>query len=163
MRMWMIDPKLLCRNHLLGEHRELHMLAGSVNKRLTLRGFVKNGLVELDKIGKRHEQLVRELHRRGYNHQSPLSQPKLTYYNNTGKVDEFKSKLDLIDRCSECREKISTVRRPDYMKIATLAKNRKRGDYIYCLSCRGIRFFRYHRLDKIRGPIYKCEVCGMEA
>lgn len=24
MRMWMIDPKLLCRKHLLGEHNEIH-------------------------------------------------------------------------------------------------------------------------------------------
>ncbi len=26
MRIWDIPPKLLCRNHLLGEHRELHAI-----------------------------------------------------------------------------------------------------------------------------------------
>ena len=32
MRMWMIDPKLLCRKHLLGEHLEIHMFVGTINK-----------------------------------------------------------------------------------------------------------------------------------
>lgn len=31
MRMWMVDPKIMCRKHLLGEHLELHMLAGCIN------------------------------------------------------------------------------------------------------------------------------------
>jgi hypothetical protein len=26
MRIWDISPELLCRNHLLGEHRELHAM-----------------------------------------------------------------------------------------------------------------------------------------
>lgn len=25
MRMWMVDPTIMCRQHLLGEHYELHV------------------------------------------------------------------------------------------------------------------------------------------
>ena len=32
MRMWMIDPTMLCTKHLLGEHVELHMFVGTINK-----------------------------------------------------------------------------------------------------------------------------------
>ena len=32
MRMWMIDPKLLCRKHLLGEHGEIHKHLPSLRK-----------------------------------------------------------------------------------------------------------------------------------
>jgi len=28
MRMWMLNPKALCRKHLMGEHVEIHMLVG---------------------------------------------------------------------------------------------------------------------------------------
>ena len=47
MRMWMIDPKMLCKKHLLGEHVELHMFVGTINKNKKLDGYKKNGLVEV--------------------------------------------------------------------------------------------------------------------
>ncbi len=30
MRMWMVDTKKLCRQHLLAEHSEMHMFAGAL-------------------------------------------------------------------------------------------------------------------------------------
>ena len=35
MRMWLVNPALLCRQHLLGEHVEMHMFAGHI-----LEGYV---------------------------------------------------------------------------------------------------------------------------
>ena len=36
--MWMVDPRFMCRAHILGEHRECHALIGtilqSINKKL---------------------------------------------------------------------------------------------------------------------------------
>jgi hypothetical protein len=32
MRIWDISPKRLCRNHLLGEHRELHAVWSVLTK-----------------------------------------------------------------------------------------------------------------------------------
>ena len=34
MRMWGVDPKQMCRQHLLGEHVELHMQAGAVLEKM---------------------------------------------------------------------------------------------------------------------------------
>ncbi|MFC2168761.1 pyrimidine dimer DNA glycosylase/endonuclease V [Acidobacteriota bacterium] len=75
MRIWDISPKELCRNHLLGEHAELHALwsiitggkKGYSHHPETLRWFGK-----LKALYNRHEQLVKEMERRGYNHRSPL-------------------------------------------------------------------------------------------
>ncbi|ADI74947.1 conserved hypothetical protein [Methanohalobium evestigatum Z-7303] len=75
MRIWDIPPDKLCRNHLLGEHRELHALWSIIinNKKAysnhpeTLRWKDKLRALHL-----RHEKLVEEMDKRGYNHQSPL-------------------------------------------------------------------------------------------
>jgi len=102
----MIDPKLLCRKHLLAEHLECHMLVGAIKKGKNLKGYVDKGLVELDHIGKRHRELVREMKRRGYRHYTPLKQPYVRHYHDVGKVDMHISKIDLILRCDDCMMRI---------------------------------------------------------
>ncbi len=72
MRMWMIDPKLMCRKHLLGEHRELHALVGILKKGTGIQGYLDNNLIETHNIVNRHEELVKEMTNRGYSHKSPL-------------------------------------------------------------------------------------------
>lgn len=76
MRIWDLPPSILCRQHLLGEHRELHAIwtylttgkGGAYRKHPeTLRW--KNRLLPLFK---RHDVLVKEMEARGYNHQSRL-------------------------------------------------------------------------------------------
>lgn len=79
MRIWDISPKLLCRNHLLGEHRELHAMWAVITE--NKKGYSKHPET-LRWIGKlkamyfRHEKLVSEMKSRGYNHQSPLDKRK---------------------------------------------------------------------------------------
>jgi hypothetical protein len=75
MRIWDIPPGQLCRNHLLGEHRELHAIwsilvhgkKGYAHHPETVRWKGKQKALFL-----RHEALVKEMIRRGYHHQSPL-------------------------------------------------------------------------------------------
>lgn len=75
MRIWDVDPRMLCRSHLLGEHRELHGLwnilvhgkAGYSRHPETRRWEGK-----LAALFERHEALVAEMLRRGYRHYSPL-------------------------------------------------------------------------------------------
>jgi Pyrimidine dimer DNA glycosylase len=43
MRMWLVDPRLMCSQHLLGEHVELHMLVGSLNRKKTSMAFYAAG------------------------------------------------------------------------------------------------------------------------
>lgn len=108
MRMWNVEPKLMCNKHLLGEHVELHMLVGSIRKHKNLDGFIDGGLVELHNIQSRHQQLVDEMHRRGYKHKSPL--PHFTS-TPSGEVDPDQNLIELCRRCEACRGRIQEVKR----------------------------------------------------
>ncbi len=75
MRIWDVSPSILCRQHLLGEHRELHALwtiltthrKGYMNHPETKRWVGK-----LKALYLRHDRLVEEMKLRGYNHHTPL-------------------------------------------------------------------------------------------
>jgi len=77
MRVWDIHPKHLCRRHLLAEHRELHGLWNILTKHKSKdegkRGYARRPET-LRWVGKRkalynrHEALVTEFARRGYQH-----------------------------------------------------------------------------------------------
>jgi hypothetical protein len=75
MRIWDLPPDQLCRQHLLGEHRELHAIwqvltqgkRGYADHPETRRWRGKRRALYL-----RHQALVAELHRRSYRHDSPL-------------------------------------------------------------------------------------------
>lgn len=76
MRIWDILPKKLCRNHLLGEHRELHAIwtiltnnkKGYSRHPETLRWKGKLAALYL-----RHKMLIGEMKSRGYSHYSNLN------------------------------------------------------------------------------------------
>jgi hypothetical protein len=106
--MWMIDSKLLCRKHLLGEHVELHMLAGTIAKGISIAGYVENGLAEIHSIIPRHEELAVEMIQRGYNHRSELkiSLPLISGQS-LGHVDQDNSIKELSKRCPDCRARIT--------------------------------------------------------
>lgn len=75
MRIWDIEPKYLCRTHLLGEHRELHAIWTILTKGKS--GYrhhpeTRRWQGKLKALYARHQSLVKELARRGYNHFSPL-------------------------------------------------------------------------------------------
>ncbi|MHA2353488.1 MAG: pyrimidine dimer DNA glycosylase/endonuclease V [Candidatus Thorarchaeota archaeon] len=115
MRMWMVDTKTMCRKHLLGEHVETHMILGTLKSGIRLDGYVRNNLLELKSLKKRHDEIAAEMVRRGYNHQSPLDwmDEEADSVNQTddvknSKVDKLLALGDLHSRCSECREKYST-------------------------------------------------------
>lgn len=81
MRIWDISPTRLCRNHLLGEHRELHAIwsvivngkKGYAHHPETLRWKGK-----LRALFGRHEALVAEMSDRGYQHRSPMVKRQAT-------------------------------------------------------------------------------------
>lgn len=106
MRQWLVDPKLLCRKHLLGAHVEHHMFIGSLQKGRSIDGFIRDGLVEVHMLDVRHEEIAAEMLRRGYNHKSPLPEGTADLLYHAGRVDPQRSIKDLSDRCEECRERI---------------------------------------------------------
>jgi len=75
MRIWDLPPKILCRQHLLGEHRELHAIWTILTKKKTGYSHHPETLRWIGKLRalyNRHERLVKEMARRSYNHHSPL-------------------------------------------------------------------------------------------
>lgn len=105
MRMWLVDPKKLCRKHLLGEHVEMHMFASFINNNKGIQGFLDKGLVATDKIVERHDILARELIDRGYHHQSPIEMKPIE---KRGYVDIQENEKELCRRCEKCKELIIT-------------------------------------------------------
>ena len=104
MRMWNVNPKTLCRKHLLGEHLEIHMFVGSINKKISMKGYLEKGFLEIHNLKKRHDALVEEMESRGYNHKSPL--PLIKKTSKSGKVDIQNSIKILTEKCQECSKKM---------------------------------------------------------
>jgi hypothetical protein len=104
MRMWMVDPRKMCDQHLLGEHVELHMLVGSLRRKKTITGFLEGGLIELHSIGSRHAELVVEMKSRGFRHASPLPAFRAR---KAGKVNLKHNLKELARRCNACRANFS--------------------------------------------------------
>jgi hypothetical protein len=101
MRMWMVNPVEMCRRHLLGEHVECHMFLGTLRRGRSLAGYIRNGLVELRRLRARHDELAREMRRRGYRHASPLAPGRRL--SDLGRVDPVEGRRELERRCPECR------------------------------------------------------------
>lgn len=108
--MWMVDPKLLCKNHLLGEHGEIHKHKHNFVKGHSIKGRL-NPFVAIEPLNmqSRHDALAEEMINRNYNHKSPYEQPELIKYS----INEINSKVDielsireLKKRCSECNKRI---------------------------------------------------------
>jgi len=100
MRMWKVDPKTMCQQHLLGEHVEMHMMIGTLKKGRSVQGFVDGGLMEVHNVIRRHDRLAREMVRRGMNHKSPAEKIEL---HRAGRVDVVASLRELKKRCPGCR------------------------------------------------------------
>lgn len=106
MRMWMVDPKIMCRQHLLGEHVEIHMLLGCLRRGKNIDGFLKAKLVDPRSMFSRHEELVAEMQHRGYKHNSPLDKNECAKYQHiTSAICVFDNQYSLCDRCSVCKQR----------------------------------------------------------
>jgi hypothetical protein len=81
MRIWDVPASLLCRQHLLGEHRELHGLWRILTE--NRHGYshhpeTRRWRGKLAALYQRHEALSEEIGRRGYRHASPLDRRQAT-------------------------------------------------------------------------------------
>ena len=110
MRMWMLEPKLLCRKHLLGCHSEIHKHKHNFEKKHSVSGRVYPiVLIEPDNMKSYHDDLVVEMLARGYNHNSEYIQPDISYLpfgQQHARADIKHNIKDLCDRCEECRSRI---------------------------------------------------------
>jgi len=113
MRMWGVSPKGLCQKHLLGEHVEMHMFAGTIRKGYSIAGYLKNNLISPSEVVSRHDQLAQEMEGRGMNHKSPLELDisSLPAEQQNLLIDKEQSRSDLLTRCKECEERHQRIKR----------------------------------------------------
>ncbi len=75
VKIWCVPVSELDRQHLLGEHAELHCIVGALQgKYKAYRNHPETQRFKdrIDQLYFRHEEQVREMQRRGYKHASPL-------------------------------------------------------------------------------------------
>ena len=106
MRMWGVDTKKLCNQHLLGEHLEMHMFVGCIKKGINLSGYYNNKLVCTSLIKKRHDDLAIEMTLRHMKHNSPI--PEIDFFRDFkyGEIDLEDNINELMSRCSKCRDRL---------------------------------------------------------
>lgn len=114
MRMWMINPNILCKKHLIGEHGEIHKHRHNFVKQHSITGRIFPVVqIEPRSMLIRHDQLVKEMLRRGYNHNSPYKMPDISYLSElvqNVKVDLNIALSDLLNRCNECRKRYNLLK-----------------------------------------------------
>lgn len=106
MRIWDIDPCYLCRQHLLGEHRELHaiwtILVFNKKSPYAHHPETKRWKGKLAALYERHELLVKEMNRRKWNHESPLDKNlAIGFYNQTEMVNTIMEQIEILKK-KEC-------------------------------------------------------------
>ena len=117
MRMWMVAPVTMCRQHLYGEHVELHMFLGTLRKLKSVQGYIDNNLLEIKSMQRRHAALVYEMMRRMIlagrqsGHSSRLTNKMIEevepHYSHIidFEIDRQSSAADLFGRCAECSKR----------------------------------------------------------
>lgn len=107
MRMWMVDPHILCDKHLRGEYVECLMFVGTFKRKMNIPGYVNNNLVEPLSIIERFDILKSEMIRREFDAQKELDfdictldylKKEWLYH----KVNILNALDDLIRRCPIC-------------------------------------------------------------
>jgi hypothetical protein len=109
MRMWMVDPRIMCFKHLCREHCEVHRLVANLRKGRDVRSYLLRQVLDISSIYIRHKELEDEIMARGGKLDSPLSAAECVafarWYGSTT-VNIGRSLADLSDCCKECRKKI---------------------------------------------------------
>lgn len=98
----MVDPRIMCRNHLLGEHSKLHMVVGTICRKHSVRGYLEQGPLEIHNLYNRHEKLVKEMKRRNYKHNSRID-PVWKSAKTESYIDKVMNLKKLLSRNSKCR------------------------------------------------------------
>jgi hypothetical protein len=109
--MWLVPPAAMCTRHLVGEHRELHMVVGMLRRGKNVSGYLEAGLLDIRKLVSRHAELVEEFGHRGFQHFSPIAEADFKWPTGPeslqGHVNIRESWKELCARCEDC-EKLST-------------------------------------------------------
>lgn len=110
MRQWLgVNPKTLCRQHLLGEYREHFTFHSALKLKLNLDGYFRSNCLEPLSLQKRFDQLKAEMSRRGYRTKQLSFPPEIFQHLGHArflKIDKKKTYSLLMSRCPECRRRM---------------------------------------------------------
>jgi hypothetical protein len=87
------------------------MLAGCLQRGKNIDGFLKGGLVDPSLLKMRHDELAREMERRGYQHKSPMKECDYSFIK--GCIDLQANMVELRSRCEGCRALLEEAKRLD--------------------------------------------------
>lgn len=81
---------------------------------MSVNGYARNNCIEINSIISRHDTLVEEMKKRGYNHKSPIESQedlsKIVQYLPSEiinfKIDKESSQTEIFRRCQHCRDMI---------------------------------------------------------
>lgn len=129
MRQWMLPVIIMCKQHLLGEHVEIHMFRGHLNRKRNVHDYIKNNCLEPLSLHERHDAIADEIDRRhklkefkkSKGHQSPLFGISLDHLSQTHlhhKIDKLQSLNDLLKRCPKCKERYELLCKSQPQKVA---------------------------------------------
>jgi hypothetical protein len=129
-RMWMLPVEMMCDEHLLGEHAEMHQAAGTLANHEYGEEVMEGHLrdlrpddVETTLIVARHDRLAEEMEERGYDHDDENKLPKFDDpgIGRLGADDVKHNQAELALKCSDCRSRMmqmSSYLRSYYMTYA---------------------------------------------
>lgn len=110
-----VDVSEMCDQHLLGLNKELSQIQGTIEKhqygKAIVRGHFQLGQVSTDRIEERHDEVVKEMERRGMNPSEPLEfADELGYCLDLVSFPfEDLNRVSLFGRCSDCRRRSKSV------------------------------------------------------
>ncbi|MCA9387330.1 hypothetical protein KC669_04825 [Candidatus Dojkabacteria bacterium] len=104
----MINPILLCNQHLIGEHGEIHKHRHNFVKGHSIKKRVELNQIEPLSMETRHNELAAEMLRRDMTHQSPYTLPdlsKIPIHHRNYKVNVESAMVELHSRCAKCKHR----------------------------------------------------------
>jgi len=110
MRQWYVPTECMCRQHLLGEHCEHHMFVGTLKKGRSVKTYIDKGFLVPRHLKDRHDEIVKEMEARGYNHKTPCEDACHLFDDEALEIKMTvsyfgKSMSDLLSRCERCYER----------------------------------------------------------
>jgi hypothetical protein len=109
IRMWMVDPRIMCTRHLCQEHCEIHRLVANLRKGRNVRKYLLQQVIDISSIYARHEEIEDEIIARGGKLDSPLSAVECVafarWYGSVT-INMSRSLSDLSSCCKQCQKKI---------------------------------------------------------
>lgn len=102
MRIWDLPCHNLCNKHLLGEHRELHAIfiyiTTDKGKSYRKHPETLRWVNKLTALAERHNEQVKEIIKRGWNHNSSIEWPIYPHQIQSNYVNTLEEQIEILKK-----------------------------------------------------------------